>query len=286
MNIGFIGTGNMGSIIATIVSKAMPDSNILLSNRTREKAENLARKLIEERKSLSGPEAQTGKIQATSNMKIAMEADYIFLGVKPQMMEGVLLELSAILKGRMQRANQHFVLISMAAALGIEEIHKMLACRCHVIRIQPNTACLIGEGIILYSHGDELLEKEVDTFLEMLAPAGIVQKIPENLMDAGCAISGCGPAFAFLFLEALSDGGVACGLKRDEATNLAAQMLAGAGKLLLTTGKNPSELKNAVCSPAGTTIEGIRALEQHGFRSAAMEAVIASYQKNELLRKR
>jgi pyrroline-5-carboxylate reductase len=110
--------------------------------------------------------------------------------------------------------------------------------------------------------------------------SGQVDKLPENLIDAGCAVSGCGPAFVFLFAEALADGGVACGLPRDKARQYAAQMIFGAADLLRQSGKCPGELKDAVCSPGGSTIAGLRELENHGFRGAAMDCVMAAYRKN------
>ena len=149
---------------------------------------------------------------------------------------------------------------------------------CPVIRIMPNTPAAIGQGVVQVCSLDTRQE-DVDVFLSMIAHAGLVDLIPEPLMDAASAVSGCGPAFAFLFLEALADGGVACGLPRDKALSYAAQMLSGSANLVLKSGQHPGALKDAVCSPGGTTIQGVRALEEHGFRAAAMDAVIAAYQK-------
>ena len=134
--------------------------------------------------------------------------------------------------------------------------------------------------MILYTVGKGVNAPERKAFLADMAAAGRFSELPEHLMDAGSAVSGCGPAFADLFLEALADGGVACGLPRTQAMELAAQMLSGSAKLVLESGKHPGALKDAVCSPGGTTIQGVRVLEQNGFRSAVMEAVIAAYEKN------
>lgn len=149
---------------------------------------------------------------------------------------------------------------------------------CPVIRIMPNTPAAIGAGVVQYC-GQGAAEEELDSFAALIAPAGLVDPTPEELIDAASAVSGCGPAFAYLFIEALADGGVACGLPRDKAAAYAAQMLAGSARMVLESGKHPGALKDAVCSPGGTTIQGVRALEKGGFRSAAMEAVIAAYEK-------
>ena len=119
-----------------------------------------------------------------------------------------------------------------------------------------------------------------DAFLEAMAPAGRLDEIPENLIDAASGVSGCGPAWACQFLEALADGGVACGLPRVKALEYAAQMMLGTAKMVLESGVHPGALKDAVCSPGGSTIQGVRTLEQHGFRGAVMDAVIAAFEKN------
>ena len=132
---------------------------------------------------------------------------------------------------------------------------------------------------MLYTPGPGVTEAEVQVFLESMAGAGRFSPIPEKQMDAGSAVAGCGPAFVDLFVEALADGGVACGLPRAQALEFAAQMVLGSARLLLESGKHPGELKDAVCSPGGTTIQGVRKLEEAGFRGAVMNAVIAACEK-------
>ncbi|MCI8909702.1 MAG: pyrroline-5-carboxylate reductase [Oscillibacter sp.] len=260
MTFGFIGTGNMGGALARAARRRLEGEQILLANRTERKAAALAEELG----------------AALSNSRtIAENADYLFLGVKPQMMGELLKKLSPVLAERESR----FVLVSMAAGLTIADIQSMAGWDCPVIRIMPNTPCSIGEGMILYTPGPGVTEAETAVFLEAMAGAGRFSLLPEGLMDAGSAVAGCGPAFADLFLEALADGGVACGLPRAQAMEFAAQMTLGAAKLALESGRHPGVLKDAVCSPGGTTIQGVRTLEQAGFRGAVMEAVISAYEK-------
>ena len=258
---GFIGTGNMGGALARALAKNVEGDSILLANRSAEKAAALA--------------AELG-CKAVSSEAIAKKADYIFLGVKPQMMADLLAQLSPILKEREDR----FILVTMAAGLTIQRIRELAVGDYPVIRIMPNTPASIGEGMILYTAGSDVLDIELQIFLSAMSGAGLLSPLPEHLMDAGSAVSGCGPAFVDLFIEALADGGVACGLPRASALEFAAQMVAGSAKLVLESGKHPGVLKDAVCSPGGTTIQGVRALEAGNFRGTVMEAVIKAYEKN------
>lgn len=261
--LGFIGCGNMGGALARAASKK-EENHLLLANRSPEKAERLAAELGGE---------------AVSNLAVAQRADYIFLGVKPHLMEGVLEEIRLQLALR----EKPFVLVSMAAALSIEKLQAMAGGPYPLLRIMPNTPVSVGEGVILYCPSPELAEGKTEEFLSLMAAAGRFVRLEERLIDAGGSVAGCGPAFVDLFVEALADGGVLCGLPRAQALELAAQMCLGAAKLILESGKHPGELKDAVCSPGGTTIEGVRALEEGGFRAAAMNAVIAAFEKNKKL---
>ncbi|MBO7357028.1 MAG: pyrroline-5-carboxylate reductase [Lachnospiraceae bacterium] len=266
MNCGFIGIGNMGSALARAVCKTVPGSEIFLSNRTASKSENLAREL---------------QVKASTNREIAETCDYIFLGVKPQMMADMLSDIKDTLAARQKR----FILISMAAALTTEDIEKMAGGKYPVIRIMPNTPVSIGEGVVLYTTNDKVTEEDLDTFLKMLKYAGLLVAAPEDKFDAYSALSGCGPAFVDLFMEALADGAVSIGVPRDKALQLAAKMVSGSADLMLKSGKHPGELKDAVCSPGGTTIAGVRTLEEFGLRGAVMDAVIESYEKTLELKK-
>lgn len=255
--IGFLGCGNMGSALARAAAKR--GKKLLLANRTLAKAQALAVEL---------------GAQPTQNWDVARYCDLIFLGVKPQMMAGLLEELAPYLRERKDR----FVLVTMAAGLTIESIRSMAGGDYPVIRIMPNTPVSIGEGMILYC-SEGVAPAELEAFCTLMSGAGRLDELPEGLMDAGSALSGCGPAFVYPFIEALADGAVACGLPRAKAQQYAAQTLMGAAKLVLESGEHPGALKDAVCSPGGSTIQGVRALEQGGFRSAVMEAVLAAYQK-------
>ena len=259
-SIGFIGTGTMGAAVARAAVKGAQGAPVLLANRTRSKAEAVAREL---------------GAQTADNETVARECSLIFLGVKPQMMEQMLSGLVPILKARKDR----FVLVSMAAALTIPDLRERGCGDWPLIRIMPNTPSAIGEGVIFYTCDGVTAEEEA-AFLENMAGAGRLLPLDDHLMDAGSAVAGCGPAFVDLFIEAMADGGVACGLTRPMAMECAAQTLIGAARLMLETGRHPGALKDAVCSPGGATIQGVRALEAGGFRSAVMDAVIAAYEKS------
>ena len=262
MKLGFLGTGTMGGALAEAAAGSALAGELLLVNRSREKAEKLAAKLGDRARVCTAAEA-------------AEESDFLFLGVKPQMMEGLLSEIAPVLGARKDAP----VLVTMAAGLTIDAIRRMAGGEYPVIRIMPNTPAAIGEGMILYDTGKDIPEEKTEEFLEVMKHAGRFSRLPESLIDAGSAVSGCGPAFACMFAEALADGGVACGLPRKQALEFACQMLVGTAKLILESGDHPGKLKDAVCSPGGTTIQGVRTLEESGFRGAVMDAVIAAYEK-------
>ena len=259
---GFIGTGNMGGALAKAAVKTL-GAAVVLSDKAEDKAAALA--------------AELGCHSATV-AKVAETCEYIFLGVKPQVMGCLFEEIAPILAKRIDR----FVLVSMAAGLNIGNICRLAGGDYPVIRIMPNTPAAIGEGMILYAT-ENVSEWEVDTFLAGMARAGKFCPLAENLIDAGSAVSGCGPAYVCLFLEALADGGVACGLTRQQALDLAAQTLLGTAKLVQESGQHPGALKDAVCSPGGSTIAGVAALEAGGFRGTVMEAVSDAFRRTKEL---
>lgn len=257
----FIGTGNMGGALARAASKILPSDTILLANRTAAKAEALAKEL--------------GCLTGT-NEDAAAQGKYIFLGVKPQMMRDMLSSIAPVLKARGDR----FILVTMAAGLTMAQISAMAGGEYPVIRIMPNTPCAVGAGVVLYDSNALVTGEEISEFTTALSRAGLLDQLDEHLIDAGSAVAGCGPAFASLFIEALADGGVTCGLPRAKALRYAAQMLEGTAKLMLESGQHPGVMKDAVCSPGGSTIAGVRALEEGGLRAAAINAVIAAHRRN------
>ena len=261
MKYGFIGCGNMGGAIAKALAKTTND--FLITDRS-----GKARKLAED----------LGCVYGTST-QIAETCQRIFLGVKPQMMAGVLAPLAPVL------AQHQPLLITMAAGLSMEQIQKMAGTDLPIIRIMPNTPVSTGKGVVLYCANALVTPEILADFLADMAPCGWLEPLEERLMDAGSALSGSSPAFVYMFMDALADGAVACGIPRAKALELAAMTVIGAGSLLLETGNHPGALKDAVCSPAGSTIEGVRTLERQGMRSAVTEALCAVCARNGTLGK-
>lgn len=261
---GFIGAGNMGSALARAVIKSAGEKEVIISDQSAVKAQLLAEEL---------------KCSYADNNAVAASAKYIFLAVKPQVMESVVKSLLPVINKR----NDRFVFVTMAAGLKISSLEKMLGEEYPIIRIMPNTPVSVGKGMILYTYSDNVFLDEVGEFCEALKFAGKIDRIDENLIDAASCVSGCGPAFVYMFAESLADGAVNCGLPRNKALEYAAQTLAGAAELMLNSSKHPGQLKDEVCSPGGTTIEGVCSLEDSGFRGAVMNAVKASFDKTKKL---
>lgn len=263
--IAFIGCGNMGGALVRAVCTAIPAENVLVCDKDTAKTESLKNQL---------------GVCPASFADVARKADLIVLGVKPQGMAQTLSELRPYLAER-----EGYTLLSMAAGVSIASLREMLALSAPIIRIMPNTPAAVGEGMILWTAEKTNAESEA-FFLNAFGGAGKLDRIEEKFIDAASALSGCGPAFVCLFAEALADGGVLCGLPRDKANLYAAQTLLGTAKLLLESGTHPGVLKDAVCSPGGTTIEGVRALEEGGLRASVIDAVDAAYEKTLALGKK
>ena len=259
---GFIGAGNMGGALAQAAAKAVGAENIILTCKTR--AHTLAA-------------AERLGCASGSAGEIAKSSRFVFLGVKPQMLDGVAQSLSAPI------AASEGVFVSMLAGVQLERLERTLGADKKIIRILPNTPCAVGQGVVLYCANARVTDDDIAAFCALMADAGIVDPVPEHLIDAGCAITGCGPAFAYMFIEALADGGVKCGLPRAKAVRYAAQMLAGSAEMVLRSGKHSELLKDEVCSPGGSTIAGVDALEQHAFRGSCIAAVEAAFEKTRQL---
>ncbi|MBQ3866572.1 MAG: pyrroline-5-carboxylate reductase [Clostridia bacterium] len=255
MRVSFIGAGNMGSALAAAVAKS--GAEVLLYDVDPARAAAVAEKL-------------GGRAVA---MEGALDADFLFLGVKPQVLPALAKDLAPLLK----KAARVPTLVTMAAGKSIDFVQGLLGAW-PIIRIMPNTPVAVGEGVVLYCVRDVAKERE-DAFREILSHAGLVRPLPEEKIDAASALTGCGPAFVCLFMEALADGAVLCGIPRQDAAAFAAATVKGTAALALASGKGFGDMKDAVCSPGGTTIEGVRVLEEKGFRGAALDAVAAAYRR-------
>lgn len=263
---GFIGTGNMGSALARAVTKSVSAGEVLLSDKSMAKAKLLGEEL---------------KCSYDEISAVASSAKYIFLGVKPQIMKEAIDSIKPILDSRTDR----FVLVTMAAGVEISATQEMCKKPYPIIRIMPNTPVSVGKGMILYTASENVFMDEISEFCSALEKAGKVDEIDEKLIDAASALSGCGPAFVYMFAESLADAGVECGLPRDKAMTYAAQTLSGAAELLLLSGKHSGALKDEVCSPGGSTIAGVHSLEENSFRGTVMGAVKASFERTKELGK-
>lgn len=259
--IGFIGAGNMGGALARAVAKTGND--VFVADADRRKAEALASDI---------------GANAVDSAVVVNECDMIFLGVKPQILPALATEISGALGAR----KGGFCLVSMAAGVRLSKLSELFGCD-SIIRIMPNTPAAVGSGVILYAPMAGVDGEYESLLLEALSQAGSLNRLEEKLIDAATAVSGCGPAFVYMFIEALADGGVKCGLPRDKAQKFAAETLLGAAKLCIESGKHPGELKDAVCSPGGSTIAGVASLEECGFRGSVMDAVEAAFERTKEL---
>lgn len=254
--LGFIGVGNMGSALLYAALRKVDAGKIAICDNDTEKTESLA--------------LSYGVAVATAE-EIAGNADFVILGVKPYGVSGVIERIASHL-------HDGATLVSMAAGVSLWQLSRYLEDdERSIIRMMPNTPCTVGMGVIQYATVNTSDEKKA-AFVSAFSAAGLLDEIDESKIDAASALSGCGPAFVYLFAEALADGAVECGLPRDKAILYAAKTLQGAGKMLEEY-RSAGDLKDAVCSPGGTTIAGVHALEKGGLRGAAMDAVLAAYEK-------
>lgn len=263
IKIGFIGCGNMGGAIARAISR-ISQTSLHISEPNAEKAVTISKELCAE---------------ISNNEAICETADFIFLAIKPGLFDAVLPPLKEHLE-----KNKGAVVVTMAAGVQIKKLESLIGDH-PIIRIMPNTPAAIGLGMITWCKNALVTEESSKTFLHLMSNAGTLDEIGENMIDAASAVAGCGPAFVYMFIEALADGGVECGLSRDRAMLYAAKTLMGAAEMVIQTGKHPGLLKDEVCSPGGSTIEGVHALEESAFRAASANAVVAAFEKTKKLGK-
>lgn len=264
MKIGFVGCGNMATaIIGGILEKGiLKKEDIKASTKT----ENSAKKVQE----------TLGIECTTDNKKAVQDADVIFLAVKPQFCEEVIQEIKSEIKSEQ-------VIISIAAGKKLEWLEAQFGAGHKIIRTMPNTPALVGEGITGVCPNKEVTERELEDALVLLRSFGRADTVTEKILDVVGAVSGSSPAFVFMFIEAMADGAVAEGMPRKQAYEFAAQAVYGSAKMVLEIGMHPGELKDMVCSPAGTTIEGVGVLEERGMRSAVSESIRACVKKTKQL---
>ena len=260
MKIGFIGVGNMGSALAKAVSLVSVKNEIYVSDNNAERAEAFA--------NANGAEVKT-------NEELCKSCDVVFLGVKPQTLPLLLEQLAPLLSNKL--------VVSMAAGVKLESIEEKLGVSCPIIRIMPNIPVSVGKGVVLYCANKSVSQSKISAFEELVSAVGMLDALDEKLFDAASALSGCGPAFVAMFIESLADGAVSCGVPRDKATAYAISTVLGTAEYLKQTQMHPSALKDAVCSPAGSTIEGVKKLEEGRMRATVEKAVCASYRRTKEL---
>ena len=211
----------------------------------------------------------------SDSVKIIEECDYIFIAVKPDSIENLLLPL----KNTIEKRCKDICLVTMAAGTSINTIEKYAHIQVPIIRIMPNVACFVGKGMILATYNSYVTAECINTFTEIMEKSGTIDIIGEKYIDSYSIVSGCGPAYVYTFIEALADAQVSIGVPRDKAYRYAAQTVFGSAAYMLESGEIPASLKDRVCSPGGTTIQGIKALEKGAFRFSVMDAVSSSYEK-------
>jgi pyrroline-5-carboxylate reductase len=267
LKIGFLGAGKMASALATgfVQAGLVPREHILASDPA-----EAARAHFTE---------MVGSVTTGSNHEVVAFAQIVVLAVKPGLVSTVLEEIRP-------QFSPAQVLISIAAGVRIERLEAALGPVGRVVRVMPNTPALVKASATAFALGKSALAEDAEIARNLFSSVGLVVQVPESMLDAVTGLSGSGPAYACLMIEALSDGGVAAGLPRDVATKLAAQTLMGTARMVLETGLHPGTLKDMVTSPGGTTIEGLHELERGGVRGSLIQAVRAAAQKSTLLGQR
>lgn len=264
MKIGFIGLGNMArAMIGGMLEKGIAKPEEILGS-------------AKTQATLNAVSEKYGIFVSGSNREIAEKADILILAVKPQMLAGVIEEIR-------DSVRQDELILSIAAGKTIAWIEEAFGGNLKVVRCMPNTPAMVGEGCSGVCRNERVSDEEMARCMTLAQSFGMAEEIPEKLIDAVGAVSGSSPAFVFMFMEALADAGVKAGMTRSQAYRFTAQAVLGSAKLMLETGKHPGELKDMVCSPGGTTIEGVQALEEMGLRASVMKAVEVCVEKTRKL---
>ena len=255
MKLGFIGTGNMaGAIMGGIIKKGIFRPEEIIGADISEEGRRKTKEAY--------------GIEVTDDNRKAADAEVLILSVKPQFYADAIAEIKDCIKDDQ-------LVITIAPGKTLSWLEAQFGKKVKIVRTMPNTPALVGEGMTAACVNQYVTEEEKEYALRILSSFGKVELVPEHLIDAVVAVSGSAPAYVFMMMEAMADGAVAEGMPRKQAYEMAAQAVLGSAKLLLETGKHPGELKDMVCSPAGTTIEAVRVLEEKGFRSAVIEAMRA-----------
>ncbi|MEA4934703.1 MAG: pyrroline-5-carboxylate reductase [Lawsonibacter sp.] len=264
--VAIIGIGNIGSILAKRICLAVLPSELVIYDHNPEKMERIA--------------AETGCVMAEDATGAAEGADYIFLAVKPQ-------AFSHLLQSILPTLHAGQCIVSTAAGVELKSIEALIAhgnACIPAVRIMPNLPINIGKGCVLISKSEQVTEEQEQVLLQILSHCGICRAVDEEHFDMGVSLNSCTPAYVFMFLEALADGGVALGYSRKESEIIAARAVEGAVSLFLETSQSLGELKDAVCSPQGAAINGVAVLEKGKFRASIINAVEKAFQKNESMK--
>ena len=253
MKLGFIGTGNMaGAIMGGIIRQGIISPEEIIGSNIGETGRERVKK-------------EYGIHVTADNKEVAQNAEFLILSVKPQFYAQVIEEIKDTVR-------EDQLIITIAPGKTLAWLEEQFGKKVKIVRTMPNTPALVGEGMTAACPNDAVTEEEKNYALELLGAFGKVEVVPEHVIDAVVAVSGSSPAYVFMLIEAMADGAVAEGMPRAQAYKFAAQAVYGSAKMVLETGKHPGELKDMVCSPAGTTIEAVSVLEKAGFRSAVVEA--------------
>lgn len=266
-NIGLIGCGNMAQAMITgiVSSKIVFGENVFVSDKDEEKL-----KYIKEKFNVN---------ISKDNKEVAENSDIIILAVKPN-------KYGEVIQGIKDYVKKDVIIVVIGAGITIDYVEESFEKKLKIIRTMPNTPALVGEGMSAICYNELITENNLEDVVNIFKSFGKVEIIEEDLMDAIPAISGSSPAYVYMFIEALADGAVLDGVPRDKAYKMAAQSVLGAAKMVLETGEHPGELKDRVCSPAGTTIEAVYSLEKNNFRGTIMEAMRKCTDKTREMSKR